>query len=488
MLSRRIVNVIVCMGMASSLQACLKPTTCEDTLSCDSGAGVRVDAGGSSVIASVDGNEDAARARSNVNGLDAGDKSSIPGWPNDERELDASRLGAGHGDDASETRGLVTADAPDAGQPKGAGSNDDGVRTTLGDQEANLDASTVLDGEVPDPWGDDSSDPNSGVVIESDGGPDAPSGVCLASPLAPGHGTFAECGGTPSGGACELTCDSFYVGEPSRCAGGAWSAVECRPLGKLNLALTNATDGSPLVGAMAYVAAHFDPAGDVCDKAHYCVLSDGQGNATFDAFPTDVQTLTVTETDFEEINASLEVSPASTASVHWEMLPANLLENDIGVVLNWHVPRDLDLLLSVPYEVEGMQCVYHGNKGGLDTAPYASLAADTKYDPQGGTELVRIGLSEGGVAPHYAGTYSLVVHTMSSDGLLSALPTVRVVRRGSDGVADVTQYEMPAMSENANIWHVFNLDENGALMVVGNTEYNYDNPSDIPCADLANEL
>jgi hypothetical protein len=77
---------------------------------------------------------------------------------------------------------------------------------------------------------------------------------------------------------------------------------------------------------------------------------------------------------------------------------------------------------------------------------------------------------------------------MSSDGLLSALPTVRVVRRGSDGVADVTQYEMPAMSENANIWHVFNLDENGALMVVGNTEYNYDNPSDIPCADLANEL
>src|SRR5690606_24458053 len=115
-------------------------------------------------------------------------------------------------------------------------------------------------------------------------------------------------------------------------------------------------------------------------------------------------------------------------------------------------------------------CVYHANKGALADTPFAQLDHDSRSGNSLGPETIRIALNDAEDGPYYDGTYSVIV-SAAGRPLDSALPTLRLIREGAGGRAEVEAFELPedALADTTH-WHVLDLDGDGTVTPVGTTE------------------
>jgi hypothetical protein len=266
------------------------------------------------------------------------------------------------------------------------------------------------------------------------------------------------------------------------------------PLGTLTATIGNAADGIAISGAEVYVQGFFDPETEECANSDYCTTSDGQGAVNFAAFPTGPQSVVIVKDNFEQIALPIEIAPGDSQTLHLDALPSGFLDGNIVVILNWSVRRDLDLLVNAPAsagDAGAGECVYYGASGDLAASPFAQLDHDTKTKNGGGTETLRVALNGDATGPALDGTYNVVVHTGNEVGLETAgPPTVRLIREGENGAAEVTLYQYPEDAvDGATEWHVFDLHGDGTISAAGDTEANDGSTaSEFPCVDLANGL
>src|SRR5690606_30221023 len=109
--------------------------------------------------------------------------------------------------------------------------------------------------------------------------------------------------------------------------------------------------------------------------------------------------------------------------------------------------------------------------GDLEAEPFAQLDRDARSSSSLGPETIRIKLNDESTGPYYDDTYSILVSVGNSTDLQTTKPSVRVIRAGANGGAEVDLFRLPAEAiEAATEWHVADLDGDGSLTAVGSTE------------------
>ncbi len=399
--------------------------------------------------------------------------------PDDGSTQEANDVGSSLGPVEIPTLSAGPAPAPSDGQPESADPRTDAAGSptdAAGDGGSSDGDSTRVD---------DSSGEDAGGV-DNDAGMDAgepeleiPEGACTESPEDPENGAYVACDVTLDGETCELICDANYVENGNAtCTEGEWSTQTCARLGSLTATIGDAQNGDYLTNATVYVEGLYHPGTEDCAGSAFCQTTDANGEVRFDDFPSGEQQVVIVKEGYDEIAWPIAVEPGADETVRLDALPDGFLSSDIVVILSWGVAGDLDLVLSVP--TTAGQCVYFGERGGLDAEPFAHLEADAKGGSPPSLETIRIALNDGHSGPYYYGTYSTLVSASSDNVTLQvAAPTVRVIREGKGGAAEVQLFRLPETAvEDATDWHVFDMNGDGAITEAGVTESIGDNKTD----------
>ncbi len=403
--------------------------------------------------------------------------------------------GSSEDDAATDTTDATDAEGTDAtdatGTDEGTDTPTDGEAT---DQTTDSEATdTTTDSEATDSTGTDEGDAGpdettdagagDGGAMEGDGGtmdagddagepePELPEGACGGSPEDPENGAFVECDVTLNGETCELICETNYVSDgDATCTDGEWSMQTCVRLGSLTATIGDAQDGSDLADATVYVEGFYDPEVDDCAESAFCQQTNSMGEVRFDDFPSGEQHVVIVKEGYDEIALPIIVEPGSDETVHLDALPAGFLEGNIVVILSWESGGNLDLVLSVP--TTAGECIHFDQRGSLTAEPFAQLDTDARTSSSTGPETIRISLNEAGDGPYYDGTYSVLVSaTIGNRTLQGTGPSVRVIREGAAGAAEVELFSLPEDAvADATEWHVLDMEGDGTVTAVGTTE------------------
>ncbi len=214
--------------------------------------------------------------------------------------------------------------------------------------------------------------------------------------------------------------------------------------GTINGVVRNASDATPIVGAIISVAG-----------TSLATTSIAGGAYTIVDVPPGAQTLNATATGFIATQVPVTVTDGQTVTQNISLSPT-LPAGEIRITLNWAKnqaghPHDLDAHLTGPNPDNTCFHVFYGNTGNLVAAPFAKLEVDNiSISGAPPTETVRIGKLTPGIYRFYVINF----RNEDQDGLSRSRATVQVF--GSTG--QLGSFTVP--NGAGATWTVFEL--NGA--------------------------
>lgn len=180
--------------------------------------------------------------------------------------------------------------------------------------------------------------------------------------------------------------------------------------------------------------------------------ADGSGSYRFAEQPAGTYTVTATAPDFAEGSRTTAVVGGSERSGQDVNLSPTGAEGEVRIVLSWgETPSDLDAHLTGPDGSGGRFHVYFGNRGSLETSPFAALDRDdvSSFGP----ETITITQVRDGV-------YRYSVHDFTNRNATPDQPSSGLAQSGA--VVEVfiggqKEAEFFPPNQDGTLWTVFEL-------------------------------
>ncbi len=297
-------------------------------------------------------------------------------------------------------------------------------------------------------------------TICSDGSWNAPTcdgNPCVDTPVNPANGSHTDCPATPSGETCALSCDEGHSANgETTCLLGVWEVATCDQFGMLEGTVTDAVTGDAVAGGQLYIDGLFDTGADDCVASTYCAVTGAAGEYSLSSVPPGDQNVILLATGYESVDTPVHVDVGEAAVSNLVAIPDGFIDGSYVVVVTWKTPRDLDAFVG-----NGSACVYYGDTGNLDDAPFMALDRDDKEGT--GPETIRIKKNETDDVPQADATYTLEVWDRSGD-LATSMPELRLLSRDAAGVAHVQLFTLPDNVEaDQGIWTPFEIAGDGTI-------------------------
>ncbi len=310
------------------------------------------------------------------------------------------------------------------------------------------------------------------------------SSECESGPEAPANGDYPNCEGTPSGETCALICDADYAAtSDAECVNGAWTEPTCQRLGSLSVRVKEPVTATLIRDAQVYIWGYFDPDADECGASAFCAITDEDGLALLAAIPSGTQRLMLESDGYERLLLPVYTEPNEDGEVTLPLLPEGYSTDTYSIILTW--PNDgiddLDLIVEAP--ATPAICLNYNTDGSLTETPFAIHEGDVRAN---GPESVRLALNPSESETYYSGSYRVVVTAPNGDLLTDLQPELRVIAPESlvsDPLNRVELKRLPSsMVAGATSWRAFNLNSDGSISDVNDTEATGDpDESSLPC-------